>query len=315
MRRALAPIIAALVLRATAAAAGEPLELDLAKLGAPNASVWQTYGATPSDAAVAAGDARKRFAQLSSQTALAFSASLLEPASTTGHSGFDFAFESAYVGVDPRPIGQPVSLSGGTFPAAGAWSGRTMTPWELYLPSLHVRKALPFSVELGGRAVYLSQGTTVAGQLEGKWAFTEGVENLPDAAVRVAYTQIFGQRDWNLNATDLDFIVSKRFGVNAVSSVTPYGALRFLFVHASTDAMSYADATHPPSDDVTAAFPSMNATFYRTTLGARLTAYAVSMAGEMTYFGGAKIGSNAGSYPRQSVRSSWGVAGRFGFEF
>ncbi len=319
MSRPLAPVLAAAVLALPAAApAAEPLDLDLSRLGAPDARVWQAMDGTltPADAAQRASDAKVRFGVLSSEMALALSSAVLQPASTTGHSGFDLDLEAAYVGVHPITVG--------TGAAAGTdWPTHAMTPHELFLPSLHVRKALPFSFELGGRMIYLSQSSYFAAQLEGKWALNEGFDVLPDLAIRFAWTELFGQRDWNLGVGDVDLMVSKRWGVNAVTSFTPYAAARFSLVRASTSIIQYraVQPTPPVTEAMTtsAAFATLSAGYYRTTLGLRMTAYAVSMAAEATYFGGSrysgKADPTAAQYPSFRLSSSWGGAWKFGFEF
>ncbi|WP_242394359.1 hypothetical protein [Anaeromyxobacter oryzisoli] len=314
MSRPLAPVLAAAVLVLPAVTRGaEPLDLDLSRLGAPDARVWEARGATAADAQALANDAKIRFGILSSELALALSSAILEPAGTTGHSGFDVGLEGAYVGVHPTVVG-----TGAT--AADDWPTSGMTPHELFLPSVHVRKALPYSFEVGGRMIYLSQSSYFAGQLEGKWALNEGFDLLPDVAVRFAWTQLFGQRDWNLGVGDVDFMVSKRWGVGAVASLTPYAAARYTFVRASTDVIQYGPAGTSPTDAMTtaAAFPTLSAGYYRTTAGLRLTALAVSMAAEATYFGGTTTGKanpTASQYPSYRLKSSWGAAWKLGFEF
>ena len=161
-----------------------------------------------SDGALLASEAKTRFAILSAETALALSSAILTPASTTGYAGFDIDLEAAYVAVHPADgrvhLVRPRLAA--SFEPRGPWQTRSMTPHELFLPSVHVRKALPFSLELGGRMIYLSQSSYFGAQIEGKWALNEGFHVLPDLAVRVAHTQLFGQRDWNLGATDLDLM-------------------------------------------------------------------------------------------------------------
>jgi hypothetical protein len=325
---------ASLALSAAAPAAAEPLDLDLTRLGAPSAAVWEAIGANltpgvavdPATAAQLASDAKLRFATLSAETALAFSSPLLQPASTTGHSGFDFALEAAYAQVHPAPIGQAVFPSSPEFGARTPWQTRGLVPHELFLPSFHVRKALPFSFELGGRVTYLSQSSYFAAQVEGKWALNEGFAYIPDVALRAAHTQLLGQRDWNLGATDFGLLVSKRWGVNAVSSLTPYAAARYTFVRASSETMDFgpvrpAGSPGDPADlrETQASFPSMRKGLYRTTVGLRLTAYLVSMAVEATYFAGATISGErvpaADQYPDVELASSWTGAFRFGWEF
>jgi hypothetical protein len=335
MLRPLAYVLAAaLVALRAAPAAAEPLDLDLARLGAPSASVWSAaatnVGVTLSPVAAQqlASDAKARFALLSIETALAFSSAILQPASTTGYSGFDFDMEASYAAVHPgAATGSatfPDGAGGVAFGPRSPWQTRGLVPHELFLPAFHVRKALPFSFELGGRMIYLSQSSYFGAQVEGKWALNEGFSVLPDLAVRAAYTQLFGPAAWNLSSTDVDVLVSKRWGVNAVTSFTPYAAARFTFVGASSDAIDFA----PPAPGQTrtaaqlgatqAAFPTLRTALYRTTVGLRMTAYAVSLAAEATYLGGAKGGTDAPAadeYPTYRVPSSWSGAFRFGWEF
>jgi hypothetical protein len=324
MSRPQALLIAAAVLALRAApAAAEPLDLDLARLGAPSAGAWLAVDPAlpPGDAIQLANDAKARFAVLSTETALAFSSAILHPASTTGYAGFDFDLEAAYVAVHPDAAMGTASFSSGgaTFAPRTPWQTRSLVPHELFLPSFHVRKALPFSFELGGRMIYLSQSSSFAAQIEGKWALNEGLDVLPDIALRAAFTQLFGERNWNLASTDVDVIVSKRWGVNGVTSFTPYFAARYTFVNASSKTMDFAPAAAVPTGlDTQAAFPALRTAFYRSTFGLRMTAYAVSLAAEATYFGGAKKGESApgeGDYPTFTVPSSWGGAFRFGWEF
>jgi hypothetical protein len=332
MRRLLAPVaVAAILSLRPGPAAAEPLDLDLARLGAPSEAVWTKLavenGVTlpANGAALLASEAKTRFAILSAETALALSSAILTPASTTGYAGFDIDLEAAYVAVHPQTVGS--TSFGSSFEPRGPWQTRSMTPHELFLPSVHVRKALPFSLELGGRMIYLSQSSYFGAQIEGKWALNEGFHVLPDLAVRVAHTQLFGQRDWNLGATDLDLMISKRFGVNGVTSFTPYLAARFTYVGASSETMDFGPAraggatAADPEDlrSTQAAFPKLRAGYYRTTGGLRFTAHVVSLAGEVTYFGGAtrdgKANPAADEYPDFRLASSWGGALKAGWEF
>lgn len=318
MRRPLALLVCLIASTAGTARGLEPLDLDLGRLGAPSAAAWQAAGViSPVDQATLANDAKVRFALLTSELALAFSSPLLTPASTTGHSGFAFDLETAYSQVHHGVVGQQV----GTVAPSDYWPTHSMTPNELFLTSAHVRKALPFSLELGGRLTYLSQSSYYAAQLEGKWAPIEGMADLPDVALRVAWQKVLGLADLDLSTTEFDLLVSKRFGVNAVTSVTPYGGARFTLLHASTPALRWAtpDAPNPPPANPgqvlagSAAFPNVGGLFYRTTAGVRLTSYAVSLAAEATYYGGGT--QDSGGYPSHTVKSSLTGSFKFGFEF
>lgn len=313
MRR-LAPFPAALALALAATTArAEPYDFNLSRLGPPTDAAWVALGESPAAAATLAGEARQRFGILSTETALAISSAILYPASTTGVSGFDFALEIGGTPVHAADVG---TATPSAFPgfSASPWATRNEKPSGLLVTGLHVRKALPFSVELGGRLLYLSKTNYYAAQGEAKWALNEGFDLIPDVAVRVAYTKLFGQRDWNLGAADLDFMVSKRFGVSALTSFTPYAAARFTFLHASTESIEFGPGVVPSTPDTSASFPSLSSTLYRTTLGVRMTANALSLALEGTYFGGKRF-SGSGAYSGFDVDSSLSWAFRFGFEF
>jgi len=333
MRRQLGLLAAVIALAASPARATEPLDLDLTRLGAPSMGAWQAMDPTLTDgqAAALAGDARVRFGRLASDLALAFSSTLLQPASTTGHSAFHFDLEGAYAGVGHGVIGsQSYTAAGASRPSfpRDYWQTKSLLPHELFIPSIHVRKAFPFSLELGGRLQYLSQSSIYGAQLEAKWALVEGFWVLPDVALRGAYTMVLGQRDLNLSVTEFDAMISKRFGVNAVTSLTPYAAARFSLVRASTPSMNFRpefDQSGNPTPGTpaqvaaaSAAFPTLDGFFYRTTGGVRLTSFAVSLAIEATWFTGGTVGkksAGAGDYPEFKVPGSWSSAAKFGFEF
>jgi len=348
MRRALALLAATLALSAAPAGAGEPLDVDLARLGPPTREVWGASlgcdfvaGGLPDcdaqqagDAELMAGDARVRFGRLATDLAMAFTSNLGQLASTTGYNGFQLDLELAYTGVSaealgttPNPASFPEATYGGPRPY---WTTRAEQPSGLLVPSIHVRKGLPYSFELGGRFSYLAQSSYFAAQLEAKWAFVEGYKRYPDVALRVAWTKVLGPAELNLSTTELGLLASKRFGVGAVASLTPYLALRLTRLDASTRPLAYrADfqTTNPPTADPTppeeadlwyAAFPAVTSTLYRTTAGVRLDSFTVSTALELTYYGGGAQGEEApavGEYQRYSVPATLGGAFKFGLHF
>jgi hypothetical protein len=315
MRRPLALLAAVLALAAPTAQAGEPLDLDISRLGPPSAAIWVNAGATPAEAAVLSADARARFAMLSSELALSLSSALLEPAATIGHSGFSFDLESAYTTVHKDVVGSNTPFAPGGYPR-DYWPTRTKTPSGLLVPSFHVRKSLPFSIELGGRILYLSQSSYFAAQLHGKWALQEGYAMIPDVALLAAHTIFFGPKDLDLSSTDVTLLTSKRFGVNAIMSLTPYLAARFLVVRSGSGPIGYAPPGASPTTvvDDTAEFPTLNRTLYRTTLGLRMTAFATTLAAEATWFGGGRYKAGGG-YPTYGLKSSLSGAFKLGFEF
>ncbi len=310
MRRPLALLAAVCALAAAPARAAEPLDLDLARLGAPTAAVWAQLGYSAGDAATLAGESQVRFGRLASDLALAFSSPLQQPGSTTGYAGFAFGLEASYAQVKHGVVGTP-SLGG--FTAPDYWVTRSMKPGALFIPGLHVRKGLPFSLELGGRLMYLAQSSYYGAQLEAKWALLEGYRSYPDVAVRGAWTTVLGQRDLRLSTLEGDVLVSKRFGVNAVTSFTPYLGARFTQMRASTGDIQFDAAAAPTDLGTTAAFPKVSALFYRTTAGLRITSFATFVTAELTWFAGNKVKAD-GERPAFTVPASFTGAVKFGFE-
>lgn len=322
MRRKLALVFAATCLLRAMPARGEPNDVNLFFLGPPTSLACQAIidGAGPSvrpptaAAIQCAADSRQRFALLSSQMGLAMSSLLLTPASTVGHSGFEFGVDFAYAPVTSPSIG---SVPAGSPFQTGIWPVRGSSPSALLMPSFHVRKALPFSLEIGGRAVYFTESTMVATQVDVKWAVIEGFRNVPDLALRGAVTYLFGIPQWDLYTAEAGAIVGKRFGVGGVLSLTPYGSVRMTWLSAKSNSMDYrlsSTAAAAPLDTV-AAFPRLYVNALRYTLGLRMLAAAVTLSAEATYYPGQTVnGSSApDGYPTFKVPSSIVGAANLGF--
>jgi hypothetical protein len=245
-------------------------------------------------------------------------ASLLTPGSTTGHAGFDIALEGTRAETHGTTVGTGVGYANTVTTPTDYWPTRADAPSTVLVSAVRIRKALPFSFELGARFKYMGRTSLFAGQLETKWAFFEGDRVLPDFALRVAFTRMVGVRALNLSATEFDFVASKRFGVMGVVSLTPYGALRFAYMRASSDPVVFfpergstaPDPAVVEADQIarTASFDTVSSLFFRPTLGVRMTTYALSLAAEVTRYGGKEFDS-------YKLEPSYATAIRLGFEF
>ena len=98
----------------------------------------------------------------------------LMPPETLGHAGFSLNAELSVVAL-PSPGNQDGQV---TLPTEGAATN------PLLIPSVHVRKGLPFSFELGARVGWIDRSSMFAATGELKWAVNEGFTWLPDIAVR-----------------------------------------------------------------------------------------------------------------------------------
>lgn len=341
MRRTLALCAAAIALLRATPAAADPMDLNLARLGAPAPVVWDrlsAYCSTPgngctpiagvSSTALAFGS-MQRYRQLVMQLGTAISSPLLADATTGGQLGLGVALEAGVASIRHADAAGNNPLGG---PDLATWPVRGDDPQSLRTFALHVHKALPFSIDLGGRLIYVDQSQMGAAQGEIRWAVNENYGRwTPDVAVRLAYTRLFGQRDLELNVLDADLTVGKRFGAGGVVQLTPYGALRFTSIGAKTDAIDFGPTAVGPCTPTscypdrrtpaqvlatTVPFPDMkffDNWLYRWTLGGRLTSGSLSLALELTYQPGKTMKQTQG-LPATLLPDSWNGAVRLGLE-
>ncbi|CAM3224702.1 hypothetical protein G4177_16690 [Corallococcus sp. ZKHCc1 1396] len=173
----------------------------------------------PNAAALASADFRA-FARTFG--AVINSANLMPPR-TTGHSGYAFNAELSVV-----------SLPDGVFLPT-----EREQPGSVLVPSVHVRKGLPFSLELGGRVGWVEKSSMVTATGELKWAVNEGFTYLPDVGVRLHVTKLFGAHDLDLTTTGLDIGVGKQFPLGGMITLTPYGGLDLAFVSAASRSLVF----------------------------------------------------------------------------
>ncbi|MCY1042610.1 hypothetical protein OV208_14895 [Corallococcus sp. bb12-1] len=183
----------------------------------------------------------------------------LMPPRTTGHSGYAFNAELSVVSL-PDSVFLPTERE---------------QPGSVLVPSVHVRKGLPFSLELGGRVGWVEKSGMVTAMGELKWAVNEGFTYLPDVGARLHVTKLFGAHDLDLTTTGLDIGVGKQFPLGGMITLTPYGGLDLAFVSAASRTLIFnPDLTLEESqdDDSRATLANGNAGAYaRVSAGDNLT--------------------------------------------
>lgn len=147
----------------------------------------------------------------------------LMPPETTGHSAWAVNAELSVVSLPDSVL----------IPTESA------QPSTVLIPSFHVRKGLPFSLELGGRVGWVEKSRQVVGTGELKWAVNEGFTWLPDIGVRGHVTKLFGAKDLSLTVLGLDFGVGKQFPLGGMVTLTPYGGLDLGFVGATSSRIDF----------------------------------------------------------------------------
>ena len=204
--RSLASLLCALL--ATAAQA-DPNDFRISQLGNP----FETgTGYTP--------QANNNFRIFARTFAAALTSVNLSPPETLGHSGFAFSAETSLVSFDTSKY---------KLPTEAPYSGNLMV-----IPSIHIRKGLPFSFEIGARGAWIEKSRMGAGTLEFKWAVNEGFTYLPDIAVRGNITKLLNSRDFDITAGGLDIGIGKQFALGGMVTISPYIGWNLVFVGAST---------------------------------------------------------------------------------
>ena len=219
-----APLLALVATACWAATAhADPNDFHIAKLGnpVPNGTGFNAEG-------------NNNFRVFARQFAAAMTSVNLSPPETLGHSGFAFNAELSVVFIDTPTVKMPTE---------GEFSG------TLLIPSIHIRKGLPWSFELGARGQWIEKSRMGAGTLELKWAINEGFTYLPDIAVRGNVTKLLNSRDFDLTAGGLDLGLGKQFALGGMITLTPYAGWTFVFVGASTGNVDFhANRTLAESD-------------------------------------------------------------------
>jgi hypothetical protein len=179
-----------------ASALADPNDFQIYRLGNP----------TP-DAANYRSDANVNFARFVRELGAALTSVNLMPPETLGHAAFSINAELSVV---------QLKTSQFLMPTEGA------APGTLLIPSVHLRKGLPFSFEMGARAAWIEKSRMGSATAELKWALNEGFSYLPDLGIRGYATRLFNTRDFDLTALGADLGVGHQFAIGGMITLTPY---------------------------------------------------------------------------------------------
>lgn len=283
MSRRLSVLLAVLL---STSALADAYDFRIYQLGNP---VESRTGGTPT--------ANAAFRAFSKRLAAAMTSVNLSPPETLGHSAFALSAELSVV-----DLGTATETS--KMPTQRGISGPVL------LPSIHVRKGLPWSFELGVRAAWFEKSRMGLGTVELKWALNEGFTYLPDICVRGSITKILNSRDFDVTAGGLDLGIGKQFAIAGMVTLTPYIGWNLTFVGASSNSIDFnptrslAEADQPNAQftdyyvfDSVLAASNTNNRFYG---GFRFIAGVVMLGFEFSYttlgsFTDAKIGTVDGT--------------------
>jgi hypothetical protein len=201
------------------AALADPYDFKLYKLG----STFQG----PADYDLAAN---AKYRMVMRQLAAAVTATNLAPPETLGHSAFAISADLQVV-----DFGLPGTIGGNEvrFPTEGDFKG------PLLMPSVHIRKGLPWSFELGARVGWVEKSRMPFTTLELKFAVNEGFTYLPDIGIRAHITKILNTRDFDLTVGGFDLGLGKQFAIGGMITVTPYAGWNLAFAGSTSDAVDF----------------------------------------------------------------------------
>lgn len=211
-----------------AAAAGLALGLGLVAapaLAGPNDLELRQLGNPTAGAAGYRREANADFRAMANVLGATLTSVNLMPPETTGHAAWSLNAELSVVALPGE--------DSFTLPTRGR------RPSSLLVPAVHVRKGLPFSVELGARVQMLEKSSQYGLTGELKVAALEGFTWLPDVGVRLHGSRLLGQRDFELGTAGLDIGVGKQFPLGGMVTLTPYGGYDLVGVSATSKRVDF----------------------------------------------------------------------------
>ena len=209
------------------------------KLAGPNCADGINWSGTPEVSKVNnVTPDQALFRELLTELGQVMGPKVMAPASTLGLAGFQFGFYPSFTNIDE---------GGEQWKKAMPTYGESPDSY-LTVTSLHIRKGLPFSFELGAVLNHLLNSELFAIGAEARWALNEGYHFLPDLAVRGAVMRLLGSRDLDMVMGNTTLSLSKTFSIAGMSTLTPYAGWDMAIINGSSHVL---DAT-PASP----AFPS-----------------------------------------------------------
>lgn len=203
---------------------------------------------------------------------------LLGPGDTTGALGFDVGLALSVTNIDE---------SREDWQKAVASAPSTLQTFEV-----HVRKGLPYSVEVSGTVTHLLESDLWGVGMHLKYALLEGYRFIPDLALRTGVSTVLGSREMSLLISSSDVTISKTFGAGGLLSITPFLGYGFTYVRASTYVIGFFPTSAPQPakfvieegpnpDDPTETIDPNNIYRHRGLLGIRVASVHASLALEL----------------------------------
>ncbi len=177
------------------------------------------------------------FDALALDLAQGFAPNVLHPAETLGWSGFYMGLEATLTTIDSDATQWRCGIEGNDGSHGGdlGCNDWNVADAVLFVPTVHVRKGLPYSIELGFQIQYMANSELVGIGGEIRWAPFEGYRDgwagyLPDVAVSFTGSYLMGSNELVLGQIGAAFSLSYHFTVSGQFTITPYLGYQFFIV-------------------------------------------------------------------------------------
>ncbi len=163
-----------------------------------------------------------------------------QPARTLGEEGFEIGVESKMsFSTEDNSSWKATNKNEGKDPDK---DGKYAAPDLFATLQLHMRKGLPFSLEVEGVFNWLADSEIFYVGAGLKWAITEGWWFLPDLSVRAHAGTIVGAAELSLINVNMDIALSYTWGLGGIVAITPYAGYSLLTSWASSRPLVIASA-------------------------------------------------------------------------
>ncbi len=210
--------------------------------------------------------------------AIAMAPKFLGPAATLGSLGFEIAYEMSWTDIVENSDHWQTVIADGKQPDS-----------SLTTMQVHIRKGLPFSLEIGGNLTHLFKSDLWGVGLDVKFAPIEGFRYLPDVAFRANVNTILGAGDIHLLLAGGDMIVSKEFGIAGLFRLAPYTGYNLIYLLGQSHQIAFfptgtGSTSTDPCDGETSCvhlFDDVSEVVHRGVVGLQFVAAYVSLGAEV----------------------------------
>jgi hypothetical protein len=183
-------------------------------------------------------DAQRRFARLGASLGLSFVPGFVEPAASTGQSGFELGFSQT---------GALLKLDADEWATVGTQATST-PPALLSVSTLTLRKGFGGSLEIGMQASYLAGSQILALGAQVRFGLIDGIDYAPDLGLRAWGSRLVGAGEMDLSMAGADALLSKSIGLAGMVKLQPFFSYGVVMIHVTSGVVDFKPDLEDPKD-------------------------------------------------------------------